>query len=288
MENAIIIGYGKLGSHLYRSLNKTKGIRIIGLIKNSKQPISKKLVNNANLIFITTQDSKIKNVVKKLSGFDLSKKIIFHSSGSLTSDELIPLSLKGAVTGSFHPVQTFESRAMKDERRFRNIYIAIEGNSRAAQTGKQIAKKLRAKPVILTKESKPLHHVCCVIASNFMASLVRQIEYLGAEINGTVNFKKIQNNGFNNSSFFNIYKPLAMQTLNNISAKGAVKSLTGPIERNDLETISSHLKNLPKEFMPMYIFMGIETVKLSLEKKSIKPAQAKKILKTFDKYLKIK
>lgn len=288
MDKAIIIGYGKLGSHLYYSLKKMSGIKIIGIVKNSKQTYSKKLIDNANIIFITTQDSKIKNAVKSLSSFDLSSKIIFHSSGSLTSDELTPLSSKGADTGSFHPVQTFESVATRDEQRFRHIYIALEGSVKAVNKGKHIAKKLGAKSFVLLKENKPLHHICCVIASNFMASLVRQIEYLGEEIKRNSLGKKIQNNGFNNLSFFNIYKPLAEQTLNNISVKGAIKSLTGPIERNDLETITGHLKNLPEEFISMYIFMGIETVKLSLEKKSILPHQAEKILKTFDKYLKIK
>lgn len=289
MKQAVIIGYGKLGSHLNYALKSIKGIKVTGIIKNAKRKPSAGIINDADIIYITTQDSKIKNAVKVLinNQYDLSGKIIFHASGSLTSDELIPLRKKGAYTGSFHPVQTFEAPAQKNEGRFREIYIALEGSHKAVNTGKILAKQLGAKTIVLTKESKPLHHICCVIASNFMASLVRQIEYIGAEINRTAKGKKIQNIGFKNLSFFNIYKPLAEQTLDNIAGKGAVKSLTGPIERNDLETINGHLKSLPEDFLPMYIFMGIETVKLSLEKKSINLPEAKKILKTFDKYIKI-
>lgn len=289
MNKVIIIGYGKLGSHLYYALRKSRKVKITRTVKAANSKLSPVLINNSDIIFITTQDSKIKNVVKTLShkSFDLKGKFIFHTSGSLTSDELSLLAGNGASLGSFHPVQTFESPAKKDEGRFKNIYIAIEGNEKAVKKAGQIAGYLGSKKIVISKENKVYHHICCVIASNFMTTLISQIDKIGIIMKDGKSNKQIRKNGFNNLSFFNIYKPLASQTLENIAKKGAVKSLTGPFERNDLETIIKHLNTLGSELLPIYILMGIETVKLSLEKKSITLKDAKDILKTFDKSLKI-
>ena len=192
------------------------------------------------------------------------------------------LSKKGADTGSFHPVQTFEKVINKYSRRFKGIYIALEGNLKAVKKGMQISKSIGAKPFVISKENKIYHHICCVFASNFLAVLMRQIEKTGS--------KKIRINGFKNLSFFSIYKPLASQTLDNIAVKGAVKSLSGPVERNDLDTILHHIKalnNKHDDVLSIYLLMGIETVKLALEKKTLTPKEAKKILKSFYKYRKI-
>jgi predicted short-subunit dehydrogenase-like oxidoreductase (DUF2520 family) len=291
MTDVIIIGYGKLGSHLSFALKKTGKFRISGIVKNPKSRIPVSAVNSADIIFITTQDSKIRDAVKSLSinQLNLRNKYIYHTSGSLTSAELLPLAKKGAHTGSFHPVQTFESPAKKDAGRFKDVFIAVEGDNKSLRKAKSIAGLLGAKTITLTKRNKIYHHVCCVIASNFLAVLMHQAEEIARRKLSSRKLisKKILKNGFKNLSFFNIYKPLAMQTLENIANKGAVKSLTGPIERNDIETVEKHLKSSSKELLPVYILMGIETVKLSLKKKSIKTSDAASLLKTFDKYLKI-
>lgn len=281
MDKIAIIGYGKLGSHLYFALKKSGKIKITGIVENSKSKINPELINQSGVIFICTQDSKISGVVKKLShnSFDLKNKYIFHTSGSLTSDILTPLRKKGAYIGSIHPVQTFESPVNKYSGRLKNIYTAVEGDNQAVRKGLQLSGLIGAKPFVITKQNKIYHHICCVIASNYMTALMRVIEKIGS--------KKIRINGFKKLSFFNIYKPLAIQTLENIGQKGTVKSLTGPIERNDVETITSHLETISGEFFPVYLLLGIESIKLALEKKSIKLNEAKKILKIFDKHIKI-
>jgi predicted short-subunit dehydrogenase-like oxidoreductase (DUF2520 family) len=281
MENILIIGYGKLGSHLYYALKKSPQFKISGVIKNSLKKINPALVNNSNIIFICTQDNKIPVVTKKLSdkSFSLKSKYVYHTSGSLNSDVLVSLGKKGANTGSFHPVQTFEAIAKKDLGRFKKKYIAVEGNKKAVKKAQYLARSIKAIPFEISKNNKVYHHICCVVASNYTASLMRVIEKIAA--------KKIRINGFKNFSFFNIYKPLAEQTLENIAKKGAAKSLTGPIERNDMETVTSHLKALTGEFFPVYLLLGLETVKLALEKKSITFSDADKLLKSFDKYIKI-
>ncbi len=280
MDKIAIIGFGKLGSHLYYALKKHAAIT--GVIKNSRSRYDKNIIKKADVIFICTQDSKISSAVKILCSplLSMKGKYVFHTSGSLHSGELGSLKAIGAHTGSFHPVQTFEQRALKNEERLKEIFIAIEGTKRSEAKAEQIAKQLGAKPFVVTKSNKVYHHLCCVMASNFLSTLIRQIEKTGKG--------KIRINGFKNPSFINIYMPLALQSMKNASIKGAAKSLSGPIERNDIEVISKHLEVLkkgPEDVFSFYLLMGIETVKLALEKKSIKPKEAKIILNLFSKYI---
>lgn len=283
MNNILIIGYGKLGSHLFYALKESPKANVVGVFKKANRANYFGLVKKANIIFICVQDAKIKTVVKKLSGktVELKNKFVFHTSGSLSSAGLKPLKAKGAYTGSFHPVQTFESRAKKNEGRFSDIYTAIEGDNKSRKKAAELARILRSRSFEIDKENKVYHHLCCVIASNFLSTLARQVENIGS--------KKIRINGFNKLSFFNIYTPLAATTLDNIARKGAVNSLSGPVERNDSETIIKHLdalKAYPTDVLPIYLLLGIETAKLALEKKSITLPQTKNILKIFAKYIK--
>ncbi len=286
MESILIIGYGKLGSHLHHSIKASGKAYKVSVIKNKRLPKAayKKNIESAGIIFICVQDSKIHTIVKQInrSGAMLNGKYIFHTSGALTSDELAPLTSTGAYTASFHPVQTFEKGTSKHASRFEGIYIAIEGNSRAVKKAYEIAKKIKSNPFIIKKENKVYHHICCVMASNYLTVLNSKMEKISAG--------KIQINGFNKLKFFNIYMPLARQTLDNISAIGAKASLTGPVERNDAVTIERHLKALKtggKDNLFYYVLMGIETVKLALEKKSITKSQANNIYKLFSKYIKL-
>lgn len=286
MENILIIGYGKLGSHLHHALKASGIVNQISVIKNKRlsKTAYKKYIESAEVIFFCVQDSNIPAIVSQIisSGAGLKGKLFFHTSGALTSDELAPLAITGANCASFHPVQTFEKGTSKHAGRFEGIFIAIEGNVKAVKKASQIARKIRSNPFIIRKENKVYHHICCVMASNYLTVLNSKIEKTGTG--------KIQINGFNKLKFFNIYMPLARQTLDNIADSGAKASLTGPVERNDVITIERHLKALSsggKENLFYYVLMGIETVKLALEKKSITKQQADKIYKLFSKYIKL-
>ncbi len=283
MEKLLIIGFGKLGSHLYYSLKSTGKYTVSAAKKRStKKSILAGLVKNADVIFICVQDSKITKTAESIIKLNVSlkKKTIFHTSGALTSDSIEQLKLHGAFTGSFHPVQSFAKRTTRLSDSFETIYIAIEGDRPAVRKAYAIAKSIGSAPFTIKKENKVYHHICCVMASNFLSALNGRIEEAGR--------KKIQINGFNNLTFLNIYMPLAKQTLGNIALHGAKGSLTGPIERNDTATVKHHLDALrknSKELLTFYILMGIETVKLALNKKSITKNEASELYKLFSNYI---
>jgi predicted short-subunit dehydrogenase-like oxidoreductase (DUF2520 family) len=285
MLNVSIIGFGRTGSHLYYALKRSKAVNVRIAHKSHVSKPDLKVLSESNLIFICTDDKNIKSAAKKISSskIDWRGKTVLHTSGAKSSDELAVLKSKGASTGSFHPVQTFEKKANKYSGKLKKIYIAIEGDKRAVKLGFKIARSIGSKPFEIFKDQKALHHICCVISSNFFVALLHGTETLFKETFG----KKIHKIGFKNTNFFDIYKPLVDQTLENMAKLGTIRPLTGPIERNDLETLSLHLDSLKKKapgLLSVYVIMGIETVKVALKKKSLPQKSALSILKLLNKY----
>ena len=293
MKNILITGYGKTGSHLYHALKKT-GKYGLSVIKDKKEftrrlkttghknKCAASFIGKADIIFICVKDSQITGAAEMISqsGAALKNKIIFHTSGALTAAELRLLKKHGAVTGSFHPVQSFAKTAGKFSGTFNGIYIALEGDAAAVKAGEGLAKTLGSNSIVLNEQGKIYHHICCVMSSNYLAALNYKVEETG--------LKRIRKNGFNKTTFLNIYKPLAVQTLENGALHGAAGSLTGPIERFDLATIKAHLdalKKVNKGLLMFYILMGIETIKPALKKKSINNKQSAELYKLFSNYI---
>jgi len=266
--NILIIGFGKTGSHLYYALKSSKLKPKLSTVKNSRQRLSFKKLNEADIIFICTEDDKISAAVKKLAAAktDLRGKIIAHTSGVYSSDELISLKKLKLETASFHPVQTFENNAKGKSGRFKNIYIAIDGTAKSCAVLKKIASSIGSKTLIIDKKFKTLHHICCVISSNFLITNLSYIEDIYRQ--------KI---GFNNLNFFNIYMPLIIQTLSNISNKGTDIALTGPVARNDIRTVKKHIDELIKinapELLDYYKFITNKTVKIASRTKIVSKKQ---------------
>lgn len=290
MIQIAIIGFGKLGSHLYHSLIRTRKFEVRPVIRHSSTKMDAKDFNKCRTIFICTEDSAIASTAASMleKKIDLKDKYIFHTSGAHSSDLLLPLKKAGAFIGSFHPVQTFDSTASRFSGRFKNIYIVLEGSPGCIHEGRSIAKALGSRVLELSRENKVLHHICCVFASNYLASHFSQVEKISRIIRKMDQSKKRLKNGFNNLNFFDIYKPLTEQTLNNIREKGIINSLTGPIERNDTVTVQLHLETLAKdlrEVLPFYVLMGIEAIELAVRKKSLNQFEANKLMELMNRYM---
>ncbi len=285
MLNVSIIGFGKVGSNLYFALKKSGKVKMGSVIRNSRYALNAVKLSESDLLFICTGDKSIQAAVSKLiqSGVSLKNKIIFHTSGAKNSGALALLKKKGANTGSFHPVQTFVKIAKTYSGSFENIFIALEGDEKSIWAGIRIARYIKSRPFKLSKEQKALHHICCVMSSNYLVALMRNAERAFEKISGG----KILKNGFKHTNFFDIYKPLIMQTLENIFKIGPISSLSGPIERNEPDTLALHLKTIQRKapsLLPVYVFMGIETVITALEKKSLSKSEALNLIKLLNKY----
>src|SRR5262249_25945348 len=111
-------------------------------------------VFDADVILLATPDGSLASVARSLAamaGTRTRNKIVLHTSGALDSGVLAPLALRGASTGSMHPMQTFTGRTSP---RLNGVIFAIEGSVAAVRLAERIARSLRAVPVIINARHK--------------------------------------------------------------------------------------------------------------------------------------
>jgi predicted short-subunit dehydrogenase-like oxidoreductase (DUF2520 family) len=158
-------------------------------------------------------------------------KIVFHSSGALTSDVMAPLKRKGANTASLHPMMTFVPGAMP---RMDEVPFAVEGDSRAVAAARRIVRDLGAEMFLIKKAAKPLYHALGSFSSPLIVATLVTAERVG------------RGAGLTASQTRRVMTPILRQTLKNYQERGAAAAFSGPIKRGDLSTVLRHLKELKR------------------------------------------
>jgi predicted short-subunit dehydrogenase-like oxidoreductase (DUF2520 family) len=268
-----IIGAGAVGSALSILLHRHSFIIDAIISRNvisaarlarrvrAKRACSLKALNTPlrGILFLAVPDDAIKDTVTELKKRKLvgKKTMIYHTSGALASDILLPARNAGACIGSFHPLQTFPKGA-KTVPTLKGSTIALEGDKEAIRIGSRIAKVLGSFPLVLTKEEKVIYHIAAVFSSNYLVTLFGAIEELGSQLRLTPSKTHL------------LFKPLVDSTLRNLRTFSAQKALTGPIHRGDLETIRKHLETLSRfpnrHLLELYASLGLATVRLTKKK----------------------
>ena len=240
--------------------------------------IKKEFILASDIIIISVQDKFIKDVIKEIAGLDIDlfEKFFFLTSGSMSTDTFYFDNFNKENLLSMHPIQTFDRVNIENGHILENIYFGIEGGLKARELVKRIIEKLNSHFIDIPKEKKYLYHSACVISSNFLITLLN----ISSEIMGSI--------GIDKSKTFEIFKPIIDKTLSNISEDGLTHSLTGPFERNEVETISNHLSSINKELpslIPFYTLLGMETVKVAFKKESLNLKNVISILDLMNEYI---
>ncbi len=207
----------------HRTIAKQIGARLCGL----DEPIAQ-----AALVWICVSDSQIRSCAEALSvKGKWPGKIVFHSSGALSSDELVALRHKGARVASVHPMMTFVRGVQPS---LRAVPFALEGESAALALARRVVRDLGGDPFILAKRNKPAYHAWGGFASPLLvAALVTGEQVAGlAGIRGKAARKKML--------------PIVRQTLENYAELGGAEAFSGPIIRGDVETVRKHLRVLSR------------------------------------------
>jgi predicted short-subunit dehydrogenase-like oxidoreductase (DUF2520 family) len=272
-----IIGTGRVGTSLAMRLLKknfdvqylieksAKNLRIAKKIFGKKKiypGLTRKIIEDSDVIIICTKDDDIRKIVKMISSFktDFSEKIIFHTSGTETSAVFGKTPIPSKNCGSLHPIQTFSSISGDSGKYFKNIYITAEGGTGFLNFARYLCKVLEVKFIKTTPGKKQIYHIISVFVSNYLVSYFKTVSGIG------------KNAGIPENKFLDIFAPLIETAYKNMKSSGFAKSLTGPIERGDVLTVNKHkniLKNLDGKYEKLYELLGIEALKIALSKKSI-------------------
>jgi predicted short-subunit dehydrogenase-like oxidoreductase (DUF2520 family) len=199
------------------------------LVEIGKQPL------DSEVVWITVPDDVIASVARLLAqSQDWKSKIVFHSSGALTSDELTCLREKGARVASVHPMMTFVRGTVPE---MAGVAFAVEGDAAAVRAARSIVEDLGGDAFVIKKQNKVLYHVFGSLASPLVVALMASLEQVA------------QAAGIRQRDIKRVMLPLLLQTLRNYLKHDASAAFSGSLVRGDVATVRKHLaelKNLPE------------------------------------------
>jgi predicted short-subunit dehydrogenase-like oxidoreductase (DUF2520 family) len=184
----------------------------------------------AEIVWFCVPDGAIAGAAASLAGAaDWKGKVALHSSGALTSDELVVLRELGVAVASVHPLMTFVRGSRPS---LVGVPFAVEGNPKAVRAARAIVLDLCGKPFAIRKQEKAAYHAWGMFASPLLTALLAASER--AAVAAGVSRKAARQRML----------PILRQTLANYAALGAPGSFSGPIARGDTATVGKHLKVL--------------------------------------------
>ncbi|MGA8153046.1 MAG: DUF2520 domain-containing protein [Terriglobales bacterium] len=241
-----IVGPGRIGTALAVALTRA-GYTVAEIISR-EQPASRKkartlarLVHarpttvgnpqlDAGLVWFCVPDREIALVARGLSGsIPWRKRIAFHSSGALSSDELDVLRQRGAAVASVHPMMTFVSGSLPS---LAGVPFALEGDRAATRLARQIARSLQASAFTIRKQDKPAYHAWGAFTSPLLVAALLTME------------KVAQAAGLTPADARRKMLPIVKQTIRNYDQLGPAGAFSGPLVRGDVETVRQHLRVL--------------------------------------------
>lgn len=243
-----IIGPGRLGSALAYSL-KQAGYVIDELVSRHRpeslrlaRQLARKLKStvctidhtelNAGVTWICVRDSAIRECAETLaSRQDLSwkRKVVFHSSGALSSDELDVLRKLGAVVASVHPMMSFVHASKPS---LAGVTFGLEGDKVAVRIARGIVRDLKGESILISKKDKVLYHAWGGFSSPLIIAELAVADLIAERI------------GLNTSKARKTLAPILRKTIENYIAHGPAAAFSGPLVRGDVLTVRRHMEAL--------------------------------------------
>jgi predicted short-subunit dehydrogenase-like oxidoreductase (DUF2520 family) len=206
-----------------QQLAKRVGARVVTIGKDAIQ---------SDLVWLCVPDREIRVCAETLvhSG-EWKGKVVFHSSGAISSRELRVLWKRGAAVASVHPMMTFVADVVPD---LAGVPFAMEGNAAAVGTAKWIIRDLGGQSFAIEEKRKAAYHAWGAFASPLLIALLVTTE----RVAGGAGLSRVEAR--------RRMLPIIRQTLANYVGRGPENSFSGPIIRGDASTLMKHLRLLRK------------------------------------------
>lgn len=273
-----IVGAGRVGCSIGKYL-KEHGAAVAGYYSKSRESVEfaatftntaaflslEELVEAVSMIFITTPDDEIRPVWEKIAGQPIRGKIICHFSGSLSSVVFSGREQAGASGCSVHPMYAFSSKETSWQQ-LNQVLFTMEGDSHALDRVDLVLAQAGIRHFVIDSAKKERYHAAASMVSNMMIGLYQ------------MSIDMLQDCGFEEAAARLLVEPLVRNNIENLLATSPEQALTGPIERNDVETVRKHLAVLTEEEREVYT---------SLAQKLVETARRKNPDKEYGEILKV-
>ena len=263
--NIGIIGAGKVGVSVGRYL-KDNNIQIAGFYDIDCDNAAfaaqftntdcfsdlEELVKVSDTLFITTPDAVIGSawdcIIK--NNMSVQNKIVCHFSGALSSDVFTDSQSTGASVCSVHPMLAFSDK-LTSYRIPANTFFALEGDETEVSAMKTLFENLGNTVCVIDKSKKSLYHTAASVLSNELVALL------------DMGYSLLEQCGFSRDEAVKATQNLVLGNVKSVLENGCVNALTGPVERNDLQTVKKHVESLKGEDRQIYILLAKRLVNLA-------------------------
>jgi predicted short-subunit dehydrogenase-like oxidoreductase (DUF2520 family) len=185
----------------------------------------------AQHILIAVSDEAISTVAATLAEAGMTRGAVLHTCGAHGPEILAPLAAKGVSCGTLHPMQTMASPA-HGMAALPGCAFGITAEGEAAAWAERIALMLGGRAFRVPADKRALWHAAAVMAGNYVVALVdAAVMLMGAA-------------GIEERDALAAISPLVKTSGANALSLGPVRALTGPVERGDVETVTTHANAL--------------------------------------------
>lgn len=153
--------------------------------------------------------------------------VVAHISGVTPLTSLAP----HRRVASLHPLVSMPN-PVEGARRLRGAWMATAGDPLIHE----VARLLDARTFEVDDSQRALYHATAAIAANHLVALMGQVERLAALLDVPAR----------------PFLELALGAMSNTVESGAAAALTGPVARNDWDTVRLHVAALPADELPLY------------------------------------
>lgn len=255
----VVVGAGRVGLSLARALRRLgEPVRLLG---RTAHPASTETpavevawddaLASATLVVIAVADDAVTPVVQAVAASRALRPatVVLHTSGRHDRGVLEPLAMLGAVTGSWHPLQSIPEAA--DGAVFAGVPAVLEGEGVAVAAGRTLAEQLGMSPIVeLPAAGKVRYHAAAVFAANYLVALDAIAERVAREAGAW-------------GASRGLFLPSMRRVLDNLAARTPVEALTGPVRRGDVGTVSAHLAVLEGPDREAYLVLAHEALRLA-------------------------
>ncbi len=244
-EGWLVVGCASRGSESEKRGSEWLNCRILGSFSE---------IPTGAIVVLGVPEAALKTVDAKLAMEDthLKDRVVVHLSGGLPARVLEECRLSGASVGSMHPIMALPD-PLTGAIRLKKATFALEGRFKAVSAMQAMAHSMSGTYFILSTRGKTLYHAAAVVASNHLVALLADSEEMLKLAGGDMKVG------------WPAFQSLVEGTVANFYAAGSVASLTGPVERGDLEMVKTHLQSLKRwpHLMERYRIMALATVDIA-------------------------
>ena len=209
-----VVGAGRLGSALAAAL-RAEGLSVEGPLGRGEVPAG------CGAILLCVPDAEIGTAAETVAG---AAPYVGHVSGATPLTALGPAARAGAETFGMHPLQTFPPPPAAVE--LAGAGCAVAGSTPGGLAlARELALRLGMEPFEIDDEGRAAYHAAASMASNFLLAL----EGAAERVAGAAGLEREEARA--------LLAPLVRATVENWTALGPERALTGPVARGDEGTV---------------------------------------------------